>query len=80
MGSLGAPGHFPITLSAVDIGSGHYIQYGIKRDCRKLITLNYCHKVNNKHKGRDKNLSGFGTQLLILKYLLLNVFLSCLYF
>lgn len=31
MGSLGAPGHFQITLSAVYKGSGHYIQYGIKR-------------------------------------------------
>lgn len=65
LGSLGTPGRFQITLSAFDKGSGHYIQHGIIRDCRKQITLSYCHKVNNRRKGRDKNLSWFRTQLLI---------------
>lgn len=39
MGSLGAPGHFEITSAAVDKGNDHYIQHGIIRDCRKLITI-----------------------------------------
>lgn len=52
-------GHFQIILSAIDKGSGRYIQHGIKRDCRKRVTLNYCHKVNNRHKGRDKIFLGF---------------------